>query len=87
MRTSRLLSAAALLVGAFVATTGMAAADAQQGPRPGSMARMHADMVSSSPEMARMHADMVSSHPGMGRMHGQMVSGRSSMEHHMDRTR
>lgn len=84
MRAFRVLPAAALLVAAFVATTGLAAADGHQDPRPGSMARMHAEMVSSSPDMARMHADMVSSNPGMGRMHGQMVSGRSSMDDHMD---
>lgn len=85
MRTSRILPASALLVGAFVAATGLAGADDHQDPRPGSMARMHADMVSSSPEMARMHANMVSSSPEMARMHGEMVSGRSSMDGHMDR--
>ena len=84
MRTSRILPAAIVVVAGFVATTGLAAADDHQDPRPSSMARMHADMVSSSPGMARMHADMVSSNPGMGRLHGQMVSGRSSMDDHMD---
>lgn len=86
MRTSRILPAAAVVAVAFVATTGLAAADggAPDDRRPSSMARMHADMVSSDPDMARMHADMVSSTPGMGRMHGRMVSGRSTMADHMD---
>lgn len=40
----------------------------------GGMARMHAEMVSRSPEMARMHG-MVSQSPEMARMHAEMVSG------------